>query len=469
MKGVGERKGNCGSCGNRKLSEEKMRPESRSLSKEKVRQKSRNRNEEKVKCGSRELGKERALYGIRILYEDKELLVCYKPEGLPVQSAKISQRDMVSVLNNYLAEQGQKGSSVYVVHRLDQPVEGVMVFAKTKRAAAGLTRQIAEGSVQKVYHAVCCAKRHGFVEDKESHKLTDYLVKDGRTNTSRVVCRGESGAKEARLRYRILGWKELEKVREELTGCRLGQDLMTDAETCRMKTTGTMYERAADTVSKKTDGTVSEQTMLKTEAEAVSGQANRAAYERAAADGTGQEVRAVPKRITSDVSEKSGGIAMEPLMRLLLVEVHLDTGRHHQIRVQMAHAGLPLWGDGKYAAECEQLWQSSAVLERQALTGDVKTFGQDFYRNTQIPGQDFYRNTQTSGQDAYRNTQTSGQDSYRGMRTFGQDFRRNMQAHREELALCAVSLDFAHPVTGRKLHFEVKPQKKIFAIVAPQP
>lgn len=435
-----------------------MRPESRSLSKEKVRQKSRNRNEEKVKCGSRELGKERTLHGIRILYEDKELLVCYKPEGLPVQSAKISQRDMVSVLNNYLAEQGQKGSSVYVVHRLDQPVEGVMVFAKTKRAAAGLTRQIAEGSVQKVYHAVCCAKKHGFVEDKESHELTDYLVKDGRTNTSRVACRGESGAKEARLRYRILGWKKLEKVREELTGCRPGQDLVTDAVTCRTKTTGTMYEQAADTVSKKTDGTVPEETMLKTEAEAVSGQANRAAYERAAADGTGQEVRAVPRRITSDVSEKSGGIAMEPLMRLLLVEVHLDTGRHHQIRVQMAHAGLPLWGDGKYAAECEQLWQSPAISERQDLNAGAK-----------MSGQDFYWNRQTFGQDSYRNTQTSGQDSYRDMRTFGQDFRRNMQAHREELALCAVSLDFAHPVTGRKLHFEVKPQKKIFAIVAPQP
>ncbi len=124
MKGVGERKENCESrgnrkrnveqtlCGNRKLSEEKMQPESRSLSKKKVRHKSENLSEEKVKCESMELGKEQTLYGLRLLYEDKELLVCYKPEGLPVQSAKISQRDMVSVLNNYLAEQGQKGSSV---------------------------------------------------------------------------------------------------------------------------------------------------------------------------------------------------------------------------------------------------------------------------------------------------------------------------------------------------------------------
>ncbi len=52
------------------------------------------------------------MYGIRILYEDRDILVCYKPEGLPVQSARLMQRDMVSILNNYLAEKGQKGRSV---------------------------------------------------------------------------------------------------------------------------------------------------------------------------------------------------------------------------------------------------------------------------------------------------------------------------------------------------------------------
>ena len=85
---------------------------------------------------------------LKILYEDTELIVCHKPAGLAVQSAKVGQKDMMSILNNYLAE---KHVNVYVVHRLDQPVEGVLVFAKTKRAAAELSRQAADGSMKKIY------------------------------------------------------------------------------------------------------------------------------------------------------------------------------------------------------------------------------------------------------------------------------------------------------------------------------
>ena len=76
----------------------------------------------------------------RILYEDTEILVCKKPAGLAVQSAKMGQQDMVSLLKNYRAMKKEE-PYIGLVHRLDQPVEGVMVFAKSKQAAAFKTNQ----------------------------------------------------------------------------------------------------------------------------------------------------------------------------------------------------------------------------------------------------------------------------------------------------------------------------------------
>ena len=75
-----------------------------------------------------------------ILYEDKEILVCRKPAGMPVQAAKVGTMDMESALKNYLAQK-EPGKTPYlgIVHRLDQPVEGVLVFAKTPGAAGSLS------------------------------------------------------------------------------------------------------------------------------------------------------------------------------------------------------------------------------------------------------------------------------------------------------------------------------------------
>ena len=72
-----------------------------------------------------------------ILYEDNDIIVCHKSAGIAVQSARIGEKDLVSMLNNYLAEQagGKHPEPVRVVHRLDQPVEGIVVFAKNKKAA----------------------------------------------------------------------------------------------------------------------------------------------------------------------------------------------------------------------------------------------------------------------------------------------------------------------------------------------
>ena len=173
---------------------------------------------------------------LNVLYEDEHIIVCYKPAGIPTQTKKLGEQDMVSLLKNYL-----KGGYVAVIHRLDQPVEGLLVFAKTPFAAKELNKGLQGAGFGKHYKAVLW----GMPEQKKA-VLEDYLVKDGRTNTSRVCEPSEKDAKKAVLSYEVI-------------------------------TTG------------KDDG--------------------------------------------KDIS---------------LVKVKLDTGRHHQIRVQMANMGCPIWGDAKY-------------------------------------------------------------------------------------------------------------------------
>ena len=173
---------------------------------------------------------------LNILYEDEHIIVCYKPAGIPTQTKKPGEQDMVSLLKNYL-----KGGYVAVVHRLDQPVEGLLVFAKTPFAAKELSKGLQEAGFGKHYKAVLWG-----VPTQKKAKLEDYLVRDGRTNTSRVCAPSEADAKKAVLLYEVIA-------------------------------TGKDNDR--------------------------------------------------------DIS---------------LVKVKLDTGRHHQIRVQMANMGCPIWGDAKY-------------------------------------------------------------------------------------------------------------------------
>lgn len=124
----------------------------------------------------------------QIVYEDRDLLVIWKPAGLAAQTARVGQADVVSELKNYLAAAGGSGGRPYlgIIHRLDQPVEGLLVFAKNKNAAAALTRQLGgaeEGLLNKRYYAVVCGK-----PPRPEGLLVDYLRKgaDGRAEVADV-------------------------------------------------------------------------------------------------------------------------------------------------------------------------------------------------------------------------------------------------------------------------------------------
>lgn len=136
----------------------------------------------------------------KILYEDKSILVCRKDSGVPVQSARMGTMDLESMLKNYIsAVNPGKMPYIGVVHRLDQPVEGILVFGKTPRDTAELNSQMAKGMMEKRYLAVTC----GVPQEKEG-TFVDFLKKDGRQNSSIVTDKGVAGAKKAVLDYRVL-------------------------------------------------------------------------------------------------------------------------------------------------------------------------------------------------------------------------------------------------------------------------
>ena len=135
-----------------------------------------------------------------ILYEDNHLLVVEKPVNVPVQADVTGDDDLLSMCRRYIKEAYNKPGEAFValVHRLDRPVGGVMVFARTSKAAARLTAQFKGHTAKKRYAAV--------VEGcpPAGKRLVDYLLKDERTHSSAVVPEGTEGAKRAELRYQKL-------------------------------------------------------------------------------------------------------------------------------------------------------------------------------------------------------------------------------------------------------------------------
>ena len=137
---------------------------------------------------------------IRVLYEDNHLLVVEKPANVPVQADASGDEDLLTACKGYIKEKYAKPGEVYLglVHRLDRPVGGVMVFARTSKAAARLTEQFSAHRAKKRYAAIVEGSAPG------EGRLTDFLWKDERTNTTSVVPEGTPGAKMAKLSFRTL-------------------------------------------------------------------------------------------------------------------------------------------------------------------------------------------------------------------------------------------------------------------------
>ncbi|MBM7684765.1 RluA family pseudouridine synthase [Defluviitalea raffinosedens] len=180
---------------------------------------------------------------IKVLYEDPHIIVVEKPPKVPSQQDKTGDTDLMSLVKDHLKEKYPAARNPYLglIHRLDRPVGGLMVFAKTKEANAKLSEQMKAHSFKKEYLAVVCGK-----PDKEHEEIRDYLLKNQARNVSKVVPEGVKGAKEAILEYTYI------------------------------------------------NSVLAEETVLS------------------------------------------------------LLKIKLKTGRHHQIRVQLANKQLPLWGDHKY-------------------------------------------------------------------------------------------------------------------------
>ena len=124
---------------------------------------------------------------INIIYEDNHILVVEKPINIPVQADSSNDEDLLSLLKKYLKEKYNKPGNVYLglIHRLDRPVGGVMVFAKTSKAASRLSEEVRNNYVEKTYYAVLEGKA------KEKDHLEDFLLKSSKNNLTKVDPKGK--------------------------------------------------------------------------------------------------------------------------------------------------------------------------------------------------------------------------------------------------------------------------------------
>ena len=136
-----------------------------------------------------------------ILFEDNHLLIYNKEAGTPVQGDKSGDKSLLDLLKSYIKDRDNKPGNVFLglIHRVDRPVSGAVMFAKTSKALTRMTNAFKERSVEKLYWALVEGEF-----TKETISAEDYLLKNPKQNKSYVVSKDKSGAKLARLEYRGL-------------------------------------------------------------------------------------------------------------------------------------------------------------------------------------------------------------------------------------------------------------------------
>ena len=152
---------------------------------------------------------------IEILYEDDDILICHKPPGIAVQSSSVTATDMETMLRSQILRSGEfknKSTLLHIIHRLDQPVEGIIVFGRNKKAAAQLSAQVqAGGEMNKTYLAVVAGS---FSEEEKEGELVDYIYKDAASRSAVVIDSPDKskGAKESSLTYKVLAVKDIKDI-----------------------------------------------------------------------------------------------------------------------------------------------------------------------------------------------------------------------------------------------------------------
>ena len=138
---------------------------------------------------------------VAILHEDNSVLVVVKPQNIPSQADASGDMDLLSLLKQYIKEKYNKQGNAYLglVHRLDRPTGGVMVFAKNSKAAERLSKQIVDGDMTKQYLTTVL----GSPKERKG-TLVNYLKKNALTNTVYVATFGDHNAKRAELSYEVL-------------------------------------------------------------------------------------------------------------------------------------------------------------------------------------------------------------------------------------------------------------------------
>ena len=149
------------------------------------------------------------MQNLKVIYEDNHIIVVEKIPNIPSQADKTGDIDMLTLVKKYIKEKYNKPGNVYLglIHRLDRPVGGIMIFAKTSKAAGRLSEQVRDKIFRKKYLTVVDGKI-----EKKIGTLEDYLYKDERNNISKVVNKEKKNAKFAKLDYEVITYNAIKNL-----------------------------------------------------------------------------------------------------------------------------------------------------------------------------------------------------------------------------------------------------------------